>query len=75
VEIYGETIITGDVFKTAVYYSPILFLNGLTYTPIDFYDKQTIFEGREQILLFLKLSFSKFEKYIRARTMDQEARI
>jgi hypothetical protein len=38
-------------------------------------NKQTIFEDREQILLFLKLSFSKFEKYIRARTTDQESRV
>ncbi len=37
--------------------------------------KKKRFEGREQIFLFLrgpKIFFSNFEKYIGARTMDQQ---
>ncbi len=49
----GEIIINGDVFKMAVYYSPLLFNNGLPSNPIDFYEQATIFENRKQILLFL----------------------
>ncbi len=40
-----------------------------------FMNKQAIFECREQIFLFLRgprIFFSNFEKYIGARTMDQQ---
>jgi hypothetical protein len=38
----------------AVKYFLILIQDGLPYTPIISMNKQTIFEGREKILLFLR---------------------
>jgi hypothetical protein len=43
----GEIIITGNVFKLAVYYSPVLIYNGLPSAPIDFYKQASHIRGQQ----------------------------